>query len=43
MAQEANAGAPKGDRKIGNHGVTFHRTPIELAGYRAWCLGPIGR
>jgi hypothetical protein len=43
MAQEANAGASKGDRKIGNHGRNLHQTPIELAGYRAWCPGLKGR
>ena len=43
MVQEANAGAPKGDRKIGHHGVTFTGPRSNWPDTRAWCPGPKGR
>ena len=42
MAQEANAGAPKGDRTTGTRRL-LQWPPVELAGYRADARSPKGR
>jgi len=42
-AQQANAGASKGDRKIGDHGVAFTGRRSNWPDTEPLCPGPKGR